>query len=163
MGRGKHRGPKGPKSLSVPVPPAPAPYEVHMTASAEQVYLDLKLKSDAALARGDAGNQHCTTFRAVDDSIRRIIPADPTHRKYALHKPLDAFYRIAKGRLRIAWTVDTDRRALLIVFISTELRKEGDAQDPYVILNAMAKAGHLDKIVQDWRQALYVPPDSPLN
>lgn len=56
--RGKHGGHKGPKSLSISAPPPPAPYEVHLTASAEEVYANLKTKSDAALARGDASNQH---------------------------------------------------------------------------------------------------------
>src|SRR5689334_1631341 len=99
--RGKQSGPKGPKNLTASIAPAPKPYAVHMTASAEQVYVDLKQKSDAAQARGDESNQHCTTFRMVDDAIRRIIPADPTNRKYALHKPLNDVYRIAKGRMRI--------------------------------------------------------------
>lgn len=72
-------------------------------------------------------------------------------------------YRISKGRMRIAWVVAPDSRDLLILFISVEPRKEGDARDPYAILNAMAKAGHLTKIAQDWHAALYTPPDAPIN
>ncbi len=99
----------------------------------------------------------------VDDAIRRLIPADPTNQKYALHEPLDQLYRIAKGRLRIVWMVDVDHRAILIVFISNTLRKEGDAHDPYKVLNAVARAGYLNKILDDWRKAMEVPPDAPID
>jgi mRNA-degrading endonuclease RelE of RelBE toxin-antitoxin system len=125
--------------------------------------LEMEERHRHALEQDDPGNDHCTTFKAVDDAIRRLIPADPMNKKYALHKPLDGFYRIAKGRLRILWAVEPDLREILIVFISDTPRKEGDTKDPYVIWNAMAKAGYLQEIVDDWRKVLAVPPDAPIN
>lgn len=164
MAKGKRgSAPKGPKTLAVSIQPTRKPYAVHLTESAEKVYADLRDKSEAAEARGEPTNQHCTTFRMVDDAIRRIIPTDPGNRKYALHKPLNDVYRIAKGRMRIAWILAPDRRELLILFISVELRKDGDARDPYEILNGMARAGYLTQIMEDWRHALYTPPDAPIN
>jgi Toxin with endonuclease activity, of toxin-antitoxin system len=156
---------KGPKSLSAsPNAAVQKPYTVLLTASAEAVYLELRERALAAEARdGAATSQHCTTFRMVDEAIRNIIPADPLNRKYALHAPLEDMYRIAKGRLRIAWVAESKHRQLLILFISDTPRKEGDAQDPYRILTAMMKSGHLNSIVEDWRRALDIPPDSSVH
>jgi hypothetical protein len=70
-------------------------------------------------------------------------------------------YRIAKGRLPVAWTVEPDLKEILILYISDTLRKEGDQRDPYVVLSAMAKAGYLTQMIEDWRRALTVPPDAP--
>jgi len=139
------------------------PYKVSLTASAKQAYLELEEHHLRAEAAGDSSNQHCTTFRAVDDAIRRIIPNDPLNMRYALHEPLRDMYRIAKGRLRIVWAVAPEFREVLILYISNTPRKEGDAQDPYAILNAMAKAGYLKTIIEDWQRALAVPPNPTVN
>lgn len=152
------RQPKGPSNvLQVSIPPSPPPYKVSLVKSAEEYYLQLKKLHDEADAKGDTTNQHCTTFRMVDDAIRKLIPSDPKNRKYALHKPLDGFYRIAKGRMRIAWAVHPSAREVMVIFISTEPRRDGDVSDPYAILNSMAKAGALDKIMSEW-MALKPPP-----
>ncbi|HYB96500.1 MAG TPA: type II toxin-antitoxin system YhaV family toxin [Vicinamibacterales bacterium] len=165
MGKGRGKGnQKGPSTaLQVSIPPPPKPYTISLTKSAEDAYLAMKQRSDAAIEKGDDQNQHCKTFRIVDDAIRRIIPADPTNHKYSLHQPLDGFFRIAKGRLRIAWAVETELREILILYVSDELRKDGDVRDPYVVLNQMAKTGLLQKLVEDWKLALYIPPNAPLN
>lgn len=160
-GKPKERGPS--TALQVNIPPPPKPYRISLTETAEKGYLALKEKSDAAIERGDLDNHHVKTFRVVDDAIRKTIPGDPTNKKYALHKPLDDFYRISKGRLRIVWAAEPELREILIVYVSDELRKDGDIADPYVVLNQMAKAGHLQKIIDDWRIALYTPPDAPVN
>lgn len=156
--------PKGPsKVLEVSAPARPEPYKVSLTTSAEAMYIELRRRCLAAEARSDFSNQNCTTFRMVDDAIRNLIPADPLNRKYALHKPLDGFYRISKGRMRIVWTVAREHRELLVVFISDEPRKDGDARDPYAILNNMMKQGYLNEIVAEWEQALRTPPNAMLN
>jgi len=99
----------------------------------------------------------------VDDAVRRLIPENPIAKQYALHGPLANFFRIAKGRTRIVWTVSTSHRAILVVFISDTPRKDGDAQDPYVVLTRLAKAGYLKQVVADWQQAFAVPPGSLVN
>ena len=134
-----------------------------MTASAEAVYKDLHQQSINAEGKGDPTNQHCSTFRMVDEAIRKLIPANPTDKKYALHGPLSDFFRIKKGRLRIVWAVSTAHRGILIVFISDTPRKDGDAQDPYVVLNRLAKAGYLKNVITDWQRAFTVPPGSLVN
>jgi mRNA-degrading endonuclease RelE of RelBE toxin-antitoxin system len=133
-----------------------------MTASAEVVYRDLRQRSRDAEAK-DPSSQHCTNFRMADDAIRKIIPADPTNKNYALHGPLANFFRIAKGRMRIVWAVNSEYRAILIVFISDTPRKEGDAQDPYRILNRLAKAGYLQTVIDDWQRALAIPKGAPVH
>ena len=143
--------------------PLPKPYTIDLTESAEAVYLGLRQRSLDAEAKGDPSNQHCTTFRMVDQAIRTVIPADPTNKKYALHEPLANFFRIAKGRLRIVWAVSTEHRAILIVYISETLRKEGDAQDPYRVLGRLARAGFLKNVIEDWQRAFAVPPDAPVH
>jgi hypothetical protein len=143
--------------------PKPQPYGVSFTAGAEAVYLSIEGRSRRAEEDGDPDNEHCKTFRIIDDTIRRLIPADPKNPKYGLYKPLDGLYRIAKGRLRIVWMPHPDEREVLIVYISETLRKEGDKSDPYAILNAMAEAGHLDSMIEDWLRAFEVPPDAPVN
>jgi hypothetical protein len=155
---------KGPKRLAVAhAHPKPKPFEVALTASAETTYLALRELSLKAETRdGNATSQHCTTFRMVDEAIRTLIPADPTHTKYALHAPLERVYRIAKGRMRIAWIVDARHRQVLILYISDTARKEGDAQDPYRVLTALMKSGHLNAIIEDWQKTLEVPPDAPV-
>src|SRR5262249_46555992 len=116
---------KGPKTLAIGQTAAsPKPYTVVLTESAEATYRELFESAEAAEARdGDSNSQHCTTFRMVDEAIRRLIPADPTSRKYALHAPLGQVYRIAKGRIRIAWVADTKARQILILYISDTPRK----------------------------------------
>jgi hypothetical protein len=59
--------------------------------------------------------------------------------------------------------VETALRQILIVYISDTLRKDGDKRDPYAILNAMAKNGHLSSMIEEWRKILEVPPDAPVN
>ena len=140
-----------------------APYDVNFTASAEAVYVEMRKRAEAAEARGDGSNAHCTAFRMVDEAIRKIIPSDPTNPKYRLHAPLDGMYRISNGRMRIVWIVHDTRRALLVMYIfSEEMRKDGDVKDPYAILNAMAKAGYLKSIAEEWRKAMQ-PPNSQIH
>jgi len=135
-----------------------------LTATAEAVYQELRDLSIAAEARdGAATSQHCTTFRMVDEAIRVLIPSDPTNRKYALHAPLEDMYRISKGRMRLVWVVEPKHRTVLVLFISDTPRKEGDAQDPYRILAAMMKSGHLNDVIEDWRRALDVPADATVH
>ena len=143
--------------------PPPKPYRVTLTESASKVYLELEERNHEALKNDDPTNQHCTSFRMVDEAIRTLIPSDPANKKYALHAPLTDLYRISKGRTRIAWVVDTTHREILIVYISDTPRKEGDKNDPYVVLNAMAKAGYLKTMIEDWRKALEIPPDSAVH
>ena len=139
------------------MPSSSVPYRVTMTESAKRTYLELRKRSRAAEAKGESTNQHCTTFRMVDDAIRHLIPIDPINKSHALHKPFSDFFRIAKGRLRIVWAADSSHREILIVFISNMPRKEGSVTDPYVILHALLRKGHLDSAVKDWRIALEIP------
>jgi hypothetical protein len=139
------------------------PYTVRLTATAEATYLELKELSERAEGDGDPASQHCTTFRMVDEAIRILIPSDPTAMRYRLHKPLEDVYRVVKGRLRIAWMVNVKHRAILVMYLTTDLRKDGDKSDPYKVLTAMAKAGYLKTIADEWLKALETPPDAPIN
>jgi mRNA-degrading endonuclease RelE of RelBE toxin-antitoxin system len=142
MARSKRHKARGQESSA----PSSLPFEVDMTASAEEIYKDLYRKARAAENRGDYGSSHCTTFDMVRDAVKRIIPADPFNKKYALRGELSNMFRIRKGRLRICWIASSKMHRVCILFISESLRKEGDAQDPYVILQNMVDAGKFDEI-----------------
>jgi hypothetical protein len=163
VARKRHGKTATPKKKAAAVPVSSKPYNVLMTASAKTVYADLYKQSQAAEARGDKTNQHCTTFRMVDDAVRRMIPADPLNKKYALAAPLNGFFRISKGRTRICWVADSKTRSVLIAFISDTPRKEGDAKDPYIIFTRLVEAGFYHDELMEWQRLMQTPPDAPVN
>lgn len=138
------KGRKGRKSLA-DSPPSP-PYEVDMTATAEAVYKSLYRQAKEAEQRADYTSAHITTFDMVKDAVKRIIPSDPLNRKYALRGQLSNIFRLKKGRMRICWIASSKMRRVCILFVSETLRKEGDASDPYVILQNMVDSGTFDAI-----------------
>ncbi len=117
-----------------------------MTATAEAVYRELYRKAQEAENAGDHGSMHCTTFNMVRDAIKHAIPADPLNKKYALRGQLSNVFRLRKGRMRICWIASSRMRRICVLFISETLRKEGDAKDPYVILQNMVDSGTFDSI-----------------
>lgn len=119
-------------------------YDIDMTATAEAVYKELGRNARQAEQKGEYTSNHITTFEMVRDVIKRIIPTDPTNRKYGLRGELSNIFRIRKGRMRICWIASSKLHRVLILFISETLRKEGDANDPYVILQNMMDSGNLD-------------------
>lgn len=126
--------------------PSSLPYGIDITKSAEDVYAELRRKSREAEAAGDYGSMHCTTLSMVQDVIKRVIPNDPLNKKYALRGQLSNLFRIRKGRMRICWIASSRLRKVCILFISETLRKEGDASDPYVILQNLVDSGTFDSI-----------------
>lgn len=125
-------------------------YEVDMTASAEQVYKKLhRLARDAEKA-GDYASAHCTTFKMVKEAIKVIIPNDPLNKKHALRGDLSNLFRLKKGRLRIVWIASSKLRRICIMFISETLRKEGDADDPYAILQNLVDNGNFDAVFKQF-------------
>jgi mRNA-degrading endonuclease RelE of RelBE toxin-antitoxin system len=121
-------------------------YDVDMTASAEAVYKNLYQLAKAAEGRGDHSSAHITRFDMVKDAIKRIIPSDPISKKHALRGELSNLFRLKKGRMRICWIASSKIRRVCIMFISETLRKEGDANDPYLILQNMVGSGTFDSI-----------------
>ncbi len=117
-----------------------------MTESCAAVYTELYKKSKDAERQNDYTNSHCTTFEMVRDVIKRVIPNDPINKKYALRGELANIFRIRKGRMRICWIASSRMSKVCILFISETLRKEGDANDPYVILQNMVESGTFDAI-----------------
>jgi hypothetical protein len=142
-GKGRKTGTvkKAPKEAS------PVTYSVDMTATAEAVYVDLARKAKAAEAAGDYANAHCTTFNMVCEAVKRIIPNDPLNKKFALRGDLSNIFRIRKGRLRICWIASSRQARLCILFIAETLRKEGDANDPYVIFQGLLESGMFDAVI----------------
>jgi mRNA-degrading endonuclease RelE of RelBE toxin-antitoxin system len=129
-------------------PLSPQPYTVEMTASAEAVYADLYRKAKAAENSGHLESSHCTTFNMVSEAIKKIIPTDPLNKRYALRGKLSNIFRLRKGRLRICWIVSSQMRRICILFIAQTLRKEGDANDPYVIFQNLLESGLFDEVMQ---------------
>jgi len=123
-----------------------SPYEVDMTATAEAVYKSLYRQAKDAEQRADYTSAHITTFEMVKGAVKQIIPNDPLNRKYALRGQLSNIFRLKKGRMRICWIASSKMRRVCILFVSETLRKEGDANDPYVILQNMVDSGTFDAI-----------------
>lgn len=128
--------------------PSPAPFAVDMTAAAEAVYSDLYRKAKEAEKAGNYASNHCTTFNMVREAIKRIIPSDPLNPKHGLRGEFANVFRLRKGRLRICWIASSKIRRILILFISETLRKDGDASDPYILLQTMVHSGAFDSYFQ---------------
>ena len=137
------KGRKARKSVADNAPSSP--YEVDMTATAEAVYKTLYRQAKEGQC-ADYTSAHITTFEMVKGAVKQIIPNDPLNRKYALRGQLSNIFRLKKGRMRICWIASSKMRRVCILFVSETLRKEGDANDPYVILQNMVDSGTFDAI-----------------
>jgi mRNA-degrading endonuclease RelE of RelBE toxin-antitoxin system len=129
--------------------PSPLPYTVEMTASTEAVYVDLFRKAKAAESSGHPESAHSTTFNMVKEAVKTITPNDPPNKRYALRGKLSNIFRLRKGRLRICWIASSRMRRICILFIAQTLRKQGDANDPYVIFQNLLESGRFDEVMQE--------------
>jgi mRNA-degrading endonuclease RelE of RelBE toxin-antitoxin system len=145
----KRTGHKARKPIEVSAPSS-FPYEVDMTATAEAVYVELYRKAKEAESQGNYSSTHVTTFEMIRDAVKRVIPNDPINKKHALRGDLSNIFRLRKGRLRICWIASSKMGRVCILFISETLRKEGDANDPYVILQTMVDSGTFDSLFADF-------------
>jgi len=125
------------------------PYAVEMTASAEAVYCDFYQKSRLAEDLGHPESAHCTTFRMIQDAVKKIIPRDPLNKSYALRGSLSNIFRLRKGRMRIMWIASSERRRVCILFISETVRKEGDGNDPYEKFKRLLASGSFDEALKE--------------
>lgn len=145
-------GKKPPERARRGKPAAPSslhPYKVDMTATAEAAYKAFGAKSQAAIEKDNPTNSHCTTFHMIRHAIREIIPAIAVDRRYALEGHFSNIFRLKKGRLRICWIASSERRRVIILFISETLRKEGDVNDPYEMFGRMLASGEYDGFFAD--------------
>jgi len=120
-----------------------------MTASAEAVYVDLYRKAKAAETKGHPESAHCTTFNMVKEAVKTIIPNDPLNKRFALRGKLSNVFRLRKCGLRICWIASSKLRRICILFIAQTLRKEGDANDPYVIFQNLLESGLFDEAMRN--------------
>ena len=153
--RQKRRG-AGKAAVEPSLPPVP--YDVELSDSAAAVYADFYRKMKDAEARGHKSSAHHTTFRMIEDVIKNVIPQDPINRKYGLSGPLSRFFRLKKGRYRVCWAASSEKRKVVILFISETLRKEGDVNDPYNIFTKLVMSGKFDDVLSRLTGA--VPPRS---
>jgi mRNA-degrading endonuclease RelE of RelBE toxin-antitoxin system len=145
----KPKGRKARKPAEVGAPSS-LPYEVDMTATAEAVYAELHRKAKEAESQGNYSSTHITTFQMIRDAVKRIIPNDPINKNHGLRGDLSNIFRLRKGRLRICWIASSKMRRVCILLISESLRKEGDANDPYVIFQNMIDSGTFDSLFADF-------------
>ena len=158
MARQKGKAKQDSRSLSS----STTAYEVDMTASAEAVYVSLARAARSAEAAGQYANAHCTTFNMVKEAVKKIIPADPLNRKYALRGDLANIFRLRKGRMRICWIASSKLQRVCILFISESLRKEGDANDPYAIFEGLMASGVFDSVIAKYGVRRSWPTYPPL-
>lgn len=125
-------------------------YEVDMAATAEAVYVRLAHAARKAEAAGNYASAHCTAFNMVREAIKTTIPGDPLNRKYALRGDLSNIFRLKKGRMRICWIASSKIQRVCILFISENLRKEGDVHDPYAIFQSLMDSGAFDAVLSKY-------------
>lgn len=121
-------------------------YTIELSQTAEEVYLGFARDAERSRERGDSSSASMTRMRMVDEALDKIIPHDPLQPGRALSGVLSGFYRVKKGRLRICYTVDQQAEKITVVYISENLRKDGDANDPYRVLTRLVKSGKLSAL-----------------
>ncbi len=131
-------------------PNPPSPFAVDITASAEEVYRDLYRKCKAAENLGHSESVHCTTFRMIEEAVKKIIPRDPLNKTYALRGDLSNIFRLRKGRCRILWIASSTMRRICILFISETMRKDGDSNDPYEVFQRLFESGRFDEMLRQF-------------
>jgi|SRR5262245_37939698 len=145
MARGrkpKHQGPPNQKGVR----PSAERYSIDMLLGAEEVYIDLYKKAKDAEKRGDYTSSHCTTLRMIQEAIKDFIPQNPLNPKYALSGELANIFRIKKGRFRICWIASSKLKRICVLYISENLRKEGDINDPYRVFAQMVMSGKFNDV-----------------
>ena len=138
-GRRQIPRPTGPEVTSAPQPP----YTIRLTESAEAVYRSIHDLVQAANGRGETSTAHHTLLRMLDEVLDNI-PKDPLNKKFALTGTLTNMFRMKKGRTRVCWIASSERREVIVLFISDTPRKEGDAHDPYKIFAGLVMSGQFD-------------------
>jgi mRNA-degrading endonuclease RelE of RelBE toxin-antitoxin system len=131
-------------------------YEVDMTATAEAAYRQFARQAKSSEAAGNYVSSHCTTFNMIKEAIQRTIPSDPLNKSYALRGDLSNIFRLRKGRLRICWIASSQLKRVCILSISENLRKEGDANEPYVIFQNLLETGIFDEMIDKF--GVRIPP-----
>jgi mRNA-degrading endonuclease RelE of RelBE toxin-antitoxin system len=121
-------------------------YTVELAETVEAEYLRMAEEAERCIRSGDDSNAKVKRFRMVEEALDRIIPHDPVAVDRSLGGPLAGIYRVKKGRMRICYIVNREDRRIIVVLIS-ELRKDGDANDPYRVLQRMLNSGKLDDLL----------------
>ena len=133
-----------------------AAFEVTLSEAAESAYDGFYKRAADARNRGEATSYHYTSLNMIDEVLEHIIPRDPFNKQYALQGNLSGIFRMKKGRFRIGWIGNSTLRQVTVIFISENLRKEGDSKDPYRLLTAMLLSGECDEVFV----GLGLPPPS---
>ena len=121
-------------------------YTIKLTKTAKQTYIKLHTAAEICLRAGDNSNAKVKAFRMVEEAINVLIPHDPFERSRALTGPLTNLFRIRKGRIRICYIGSSEKREIVILYISETPRKAGDMEDPYELFTNIVLSGRFDKI-----------------
>lgn len=96
-------------------------------------------------------------LRAVLDSIRDDVPANPDHEKFRLGKTLDAYSnwrRVKRGlppRYRLFFKFTSAQRKVIYAWLNDEgtLRKDGDKNDVYEVFKRLLRRGDVPDSVDE--------------
>ncbi|MDX2151916.1 MAG: type II toxin-antitoxin system YhaV family toxin [Bryobacteraceae bacterium] len=116
-------------------------YKVALTQTAEEAYARIFEDAAPLIKSGNTTNAKVKLLRVVDECLEKIIPADPFDPSRALAGDLKNIFRVKKGRVRICYIGSSEKRSLLVLFISETLRKAGDKNDPYAIFTGLVMSG----------------------
>ena len=129
-------------------PPSDRRYQIELSKQAETAYTKAYLDAEASIKAGKPTGARVKRFRGIEEAVKKIIPQDPFALNRSLSGKLAGIYRVKKGRIRICYVGSSTTRKIGILYIS-ETRKEGDKNDPYVLLTKMIQSGRFAEFLEE--------------
>ena len=120
-----------------------------MSEQAEKAYTKAYLDAEVSIKAGKPIGARVKRFRGIEEAVKKIIPQDPFALNRSLSGKLAGIYRVKKGRIRICYVGSSTTRKIGILYISEKPRKEGDKNDPYVLLTKMIQSGRFAEFLEE--------------
>lgn len=126
-------------------------YQIELSEQAEKAYMRAHSDAQASIKAGKSTSARVKRFRGIDEAIKRIIPQDPLAVNRSLSgKLLAGIYKVRKGRIRIFYVASSTTRKIGVLYISEKPRKQGDKNDPYVLLTKMIQSGRFAEFLEEF-------------
>ena len=107
------------------------------------------MDAEASIKAGRPTSARVKRLRLIEEAVKRIIPQDPFALSRSLSGELAGIYRVKKRRIRICYVGSSTTRKIGILYISEKPRKQGDKNDPYVLLTKMIQSGRFAEFCED--------------
>ena len=124
-------------------------YQIELSEQAEEAYRKAHRDAEASIKAGRPTSAKVKRFRGIEEAVTRIIPQDPFAPSRSLSGKLAGIYKVRKGRIRICYVGSSTTKKIGILYISEKPRKEGDKNDPYVLLTKMIQSGRFAEFLEE--------------